>query len=103
MSLPTEDEIRATAKFLGLADEHGNYRQRDRAKIAAAVHTAQRETDAAADPETGNTAEILGRLDTEMCTHGIGSDARARVLAVAAAHLLKTAGLNLKPREETTP
>jgi len=104
MSLPTEAEIRAGAKELGLTDKNGNYRQRDRARIAAAVQAAEAEAAKADDPATGNTAEILRRFDNELAENNILGDARARILAAAAAHLLETGGLNLRPREEeTTP
>lgn len=104
MSLPTEGEIRDAAQRLGLADENGNYRQRDRARIAAAVQTAKAEDAAADSPETGNTAELLGRFERELFDNQVGPDARARAVGAAAAHLLKTGGLNLRPREEeTTP
>ncbi len=99
--LPTEGEIRDAARQLGLADEHGNYRQRDRNRIAAAVQRARQDAAEAADPLTGTTAAILGRLDTELFTNKLGPEARARVLAAAATHLLETQGLRLdSPREE---
>lgn len=104
MSLPTEAEIHAGAKELGLADENGNYRQRDRARIAAAVQAAKAEADKADDPAAGNTAEQLARFDLELFERNIDRESRGRILAVAAAHLLEIGGLNLRPREEeTTP
>lgn len=103
MSLPNEAEIRDAAQRLELADENGNYRQRDRATIAAAIQAAKAEDDAAEDPETGNTAEILGRFERELFDNQVGPDARARAVGAAAAYLLRTGGLNLRPREETTP
>ncbi|WP_280335481.1 hypothetical protein [Nocardia wallacei] len=124
MSVPTEDEIRDAAKRLGLADEHGNYPQRDRARIAAAVQQATRERAAAGDPATGNTAAMLARFQHELAAVGFtepscfdgepvtpSTSTVARltgpgeqILVEAARHLLKTAGLQLKPEEEeTTP
>lgn len=101
-SVPTEDEIRDAAQRLGLVDENGNYRQRDRSRIAAAILAAEQEEAEAADPMQGTTAEVLGRFGSELAAAGVIGDSCARVLAVAATHLLRTAGLNLN-NGETTP
>ncbi|WP_280265343.1 hypothetical protein [Nocardia wallacei] len=104
--VPTEAEIRTTAGRLGLADVNGNYRQRDRARIAAAVQQAKRDQADALDPATGNTAELLSRFRNELAGVGLTRPELLESLLVEAArHLLKTAGLQLKSEqiEETTP
>ncbi|WP_054812106.1 hypothetical protein [Nocardia arizonensis] len=106
--VPTEDEIRRAAQHLGLADENGNYNQRDRNRIAAAIQRARQEQDAAAEPLAGTTAEVLGRFAGELAKQpglgALGAKSWAAILGATAAHLLETQGLRLdSPREETTP
>ncbi|WP_280393228.1 hypothetical protein [Nocardia wallacei] len=106
MSVPTEEEIRAAAARLRLADENGNYRQRDRARIAAAIQKAAQDQADELDPATGNTVQLLGRFRDELAEAGIERpDMVASLLTEAARHLLRTAGLQLQSEqiEETTP
>ncbi|WP_433660795.1 hypothetical protein ACQPW1_00450 [Nocardia sp. CA-128927] len=104
MSLPTEAQIRDAAARLGHADEHGNYPQRLRSKLAAALQLADHET-AEADPAPADTtAAQLARFDAELKAAGITCrTARVGLVVAAGEHLLKTVGLQLHPREETTP
>ncbi|MFD3431158.1 hypothetical protein [Nocardia fluminea] len=105
-SIPNEDAIRAAAKQLGLADENGNYSQRDRPRIVAAMQIAARETERAADPSTGRTAEQLAQFAGELKIAGpFRDETMTAVLVEAARHLLETQGLRLAPQEEgaTTP
>ncbi|MBW0270781.1 hypothetical protein ATM97_07110 [Nocardia sp. MH4] len=102
--IPTEAEIRAGAKELGLADENGNYRQRDRNRIAAAVQAAKQEAATAADPAAGTTAAQLAQFADELNTAGpFRDETTTAVLVEAARHLLEAQGLRLASREETTP
>lgn len=108
--LPTEAEIRAAAKELGLADAQGNYPQRDRARIVAAIRSAEAELAEAAAPLAGTTVQVLARIDEELHRHNILGGARDRILAAVAVHLIETQGLRLDtprldaPKEgETTP
>ncbi|MEU1526355.1 hypothetical protein ABZ413_29580 [Nocardia rhamnosiphila] len=97
--MPTEDEIRAAAKRLGLADENGNYKQSQRSRIAAAIVRAEKEVDEAADPETAPTADALARFDADLTAVGFGEGTRGVLLQAAATHLLKTAGLKFRDLE----
>jgi len=108
--LPSEAEVRAAAKELGLADERGNYPQRDRARIVAAIRIAENEAAEAASPLAGTTVQVLARIDDELYRHNILGGARERILAAVAVHLIETQGLRLDaprldgPKEgETTP
>ncbi|WP_280441195.1 hypothetical protein [Nocardia brasiliensis] len=108
MTMPTEAQIRDAAKQLGHADENGNYPQRLRSKLAQAVQLAEvAETGIDETPPPGTTAEQLGRFAAELTAAGLDGElwapARADIVLAAAHHLLKTAGLHLIPREETTP
>ncbi|WP_029931091.1 hypothetical protein [Nocardia otitidiscaviarum] len=100
MSVPTEAEIRDAAARLGLADENGGYRQRDRARIAAAIQKAKQDQADDADPANATTAQQLGAFASELAAHDITSEA---LLVEAARHLFRSQGLRLAPREETTP
>jgi hypothetical protein len=97
MNLPTEDEIRAAAKKLGLADEHGNYPRRDRARIAKTIQLAGEQDARAASA----TAVVLARFRDELTAHGFTHETSGPVVAEAARFLLHTAGLQLE--EGTTP
>ncbi|WP_433592318.1 hypothetical protein [Nocardia sp. CA-145437] len=104
MPVPTEDEIRDAAARLGLADENGNYPQRDRARIAAAIMQADQELTADADPANWTTARQLDEFRNELSAKGFnGPEIVGPVLLEAARHLLRSQGLRLEPREETTP
>ncbi|WP_406234927.1 hypothetical protein [Nocardia sp. NBC_01009] len=101
--LPTEDEIRAAAAELGLADEHGNYRQRDRARLAAAVQAA-RQGEAAATPGGSSTARQLGAFAGELAAAGVDATNTGPLLAEVGRYLLETQGLRLDSQgEEITP
>ena len=101
--IPTEDEIRSCAKDLGVADESGNYPRHMRNRLARAVQLAQQETADDADPHTGTTAQVLGRLAAELHVAALTPEATSAVLAEAARWLLDSRGLQLETREETTP
>ncbi|MBB5915279.1 hypothetical protein BJY24_004146 [Nocardia transvalensis] len=117
-NVPTEAEIRSAAQRLGIADENGNYKQRDRARIAATIQKAAQDQAAENDPATGNTAVMLARFRDELLAAGFAHDpvnpeiyheprlggVGEEVLIEAARYLLKTAGLQLKSdEEEPTP
>lgn len=123
MSVPTEDEIRDAARRLGLADEHGNYPQRDRNRIAAAIQQAAIDQAADLDPATGNTAQVLAAFRAELAAAGFTetdqgdptlpstgavlrlTETGEQILVEAARHLLSTAGLQLMSDDDevTTP
>ncbi|WP_280442229.1 hypothetical protein [Nocardia brasiliensis] len=100
----TEDEIRAAATELGLADPHGNYRPRDRGRIAAAVVAAKQQHRAADTPGGWSTARQLGAFWGELIASGVEAGATGPLLGEVGRYLLETQGLRLdSDREETTP
>lgn len=103
LPLPTEDEIRAAAAELGIADEHGNYPRWQRNRLARIVQLAREEQADEADPHTGTTAQVLGRFAGELRAVALTPEATSAVLAEAARWLLDSRGLQLETREETTP
>ncbi len=104
LPLPTEDEIRATARELGIADENGNYPRSQRNRLARIVQLAREEQADEADPHTGTTAQVLARFAGELHAAGLTTpEATSAVLAEATRWLLDTNGLQLESREETTP
>ncbi|MBF6135876.1 hypothetical protein IU501_23065 [Nocardia otitidiscaviarum] len=103
LPLPTEDEIRRAARELGIADEHGNYPRSQRNRLARIVQLAREQETDSADPHTGTTAQVLGRLAGELHAAGITPESTSAVLAEAARWLLDSRGLQLETREETTP
>lgn len=103
-AIPTEDEIRATAAELGIADENGNYPRAQRNRLARIVQLAKQQATEAADPNTGTTAQMLARFAGELHNAGpFTPEATSAVLAEAARWLLDSRGLQLGTREETTP
>ncbi|WP_433658033.1 hypothetical protein ACQPW1_39700 [Nocardia sp. CA-128927] len=101
--LPTEDEIRTAARELGLTDPHGNYRPRDRSRIAAAVQAAKQHETAAAAPGGWSTAHQIASFWGELIGAGVDAASTAPLLAEVGRYLLETQGLRLdSDREETT-
>ncbi|WP_378735527.1 hypothetical protein [Nocardia brasiliensis] len=103
LPLPTEDEIRRVAADLGIVDEHGNYPRSQRNRLARIVQLAREQSADDADPHTGTTAQVLGRLADELHAAALTPEATSAVLAEAARWLLDSRGLQLDTREETTP
>ncbi|QIS00991.1 hypothetical protein F5X71_00395 [Nocardia brasiliensis] len=102
--VPTEPELRKAAAELGLADENGNYDRSLRSRLAAAVQLAKREQEEAADPAAQSTARQLAHFQADLIAAGVRSDGAFEPLLVEAArHLLRSQGLRLDEREETTP
>ncbi|MGW6699641.1 hypothetical protein [Nocardia sp. NPDC055049] len=101
--LPTEDEIRAAAVELGHADEHGNYPRAIRNKLARAVQLAKQEQATAEDPNERSTAWQLVQFAEDLDAVHIRATDIGPLLVEAARHLLRSQGLRLESREETTP
>lgn len=103
--MPTENEIRAGAIALGLADERGTYPRSQRNRIAQFVQLSKQEAAEAADPANRTTAEQLAAFAAELDAEGpFRAETTTAVLVEAARYLLETQGLRLTPTEgETTP
>jgi hypothetical protein len=109
-SVPTEREIQATAEHLGLVDETGRYRQRDRARIAAAIQRSggdpfDLDGTPPAEPSEPTTAQQLARFADELAEGGsFTPESTTALLTEAARFLLRTVGLQLNSDQgETTP
>lgn len=102
--IPSESEIVAAARKLGLAGENGKYPQRDRARIAAAVHATRQddgEAGPAAPPTDVTTAEVLARFAAELDAAGpFAPGTHAALIAEAGRHLLGAFGLQLAANEQ---
>lgn len=101
-AIPTEDELRAAAKELGLANPDGSYDRALRNRLAAAVQLAKQEEARATDPAERSTAWQLARFRDDLAALNLASAADG-LLVEAARHLLRSQGLRLEPRKETTP
>lgn len=101
-TIPTEDELRATAAELGLANEDGSYDRSLRNRLAAAWQLAKQERERADDPNERSTAWQLARFREDLAVHELASAADGLLVEVVR-HLLRSQGLRLESRKETTP
>ncbi|WP_378735405.1 hypothetical protein [Nocardia brasiliensis] len=101
-TVPTEDELRAAAKELGIANADGSYDRSLRNRLARAVQLTKQEHARADDPGEHSTAWQLARFREDLAEHELASAADG-LLIEAARHLLRSQGLRLESRKETTP
>ncbi|OZE39102.1 hypothetical protein CH278_02125 [Rhodococcus sp. 05-2254-5] len=100
--MPTNDEIRAAAERLGIANPDGTIPNDalTRNRLFAAVQIAKRETAAEADPSNRTTVDTLAAFDRDLkdqVGYDEEADANVRDLLIAELlrHLLRTEGLKL--------
>ncbi|MGW5377439.1 hypothetical protein ACWESM_18535 [Nocardia sp. NPDC003999] len=115
--MPSEDEIRAMARELGLADDTGRYRQSDRGRIAAAVRAAkaaevdraeldaaQRQAESLLAAALAELPHLVARVYSDLTDRGVDPAATGPLLAEVGRYVLEVQGLRLESRQEgTTP
>ena len=87
-AMPSNEDINAYARRLGIADPNGDAYRRDRATIVEAIwhdeKVAEQQQDQPAPLlDRRPTAQVIAALARELDDHGIVPEAGARILAAA--------------------
>lgn len=101
--MPSTEEINATARRLGIADDDGKAHRRDRARIVETIWIAERETAREADDDRDDTptARRIADFYRDLQAHHLPQSVAANLLPAVAAHLVRTDGLHITDREAT--
>ncbi|QDQ97982.1 hypothetical protein [Tomitella fengzijianii] len=87
-ALPSELDINAAARRLGIANDDGRAHHRDRGRLAETILRAEAEAahaaDHAAEQQTHPTARTLAALHDDLVDEGIPEPARTAILGAAA-------------------